>query len=218
MGKIKKGKILVNGSVALDTILEKEFFGGTGANIAYGLGKLKANPLLFSLAGEDFKKDYEPHLKKTGVALRVHIEKKSLTANFRIDTDKSSKEIISWQSNVYKKINKISLIKTIRKSELKNVSIAIFSSGTPESILRHISEFKKINKNAITIFDPGQEINNFSKKILEKCAYFCDIFIINEIGLVTILFITCLIRATIVSVTKDSCNISIVLSVGKSAV
>ena len=178
---MKKGKILVSGSVVLDTIFQKEFFGGTGANIAYGLGKLKASPLLFSLAGHNFKKIFYPHLKKNGVEMRIHVDISGLTARFCVKSDKKGKEIISWQPNVYKKINKISLTKKIKINELKEVSIAIFSPGTSESILKHMYELRHIAPNATVIFDPGQEIYNFSKKILEKCINSCDIFIVNEI-------------------------------------
>ena len=180
MAKKTEGKILVNGSVVIDTILEKEFFGGTGANISYGLGKLKTSPLLFSLAGEDFKKDYGAHLKKSGVILRVHIEKMKRTASFSLINNEGEKQIWILKRNAYKNINKISLTKTISENELKKISIAIFSPGTPDSILKHMREFRNHSPKATVIFDPGQEINNFSKKILEKCASFCDIFIVNE--------------------------------------
>jgi len=176
----KRGKILVSGSVVLDTILEKEFFGGTGANISYGLGKLKTSPMLFSLAGSDFKKDFGVHLRKSGVDLRIHIDKKGKTANFVCATNKKEEQIGVWKPNAYKNINKISLIKTISKGELRQVSIAIFSPGTPESIIKHLSEFKNYTKDAITIFDPGQMITFYSKKQLMDCIKLADIFIVNE--------------------------------------
>lgn len=178
---MEKGRILVNGSVVIDTIFEKEFFGGTGANIAYGLGKLKASPLLFSLAGKDFNLNYAKHLKKVGVDVRVHIDKTEKTANFSCVIDAQGEEESKiWEANVYKNISKVSLLKTINQKELEKITIAIFSSGTMESILKHMSEFKEIAPNAIVIFDPGREINDFSKKTLEKCLNLCDIFIVNE--------------------------------------
>ncbi|MDP2789133.1 MAG: PfkB family carbohydrate kinase [bacterium] len=178
---MKKGKILVNGSVVLDTILEEEFFGGTGANISYGLGKLKASPIFFSLAGKDFRESYEPHLQKFGIDSRVCIEETGQTACFFLSKNKKGEDVSVWQSNVYQKIHKISLEKHIKRSELKEVSIAIFSPGTPESIFKHMSEFKRLNTKATVIFDPGQEIYNFSKKALQKCTNLADIFIVNEI-------------------------------------
>src|SRR3990167_10183300 len=53
---------------------KESFWGGTGGNIAYGLGLLGKKPLLFSLAGKDFEgSGFEPHLKKAGVDSRVVI-------------------------------------------------------------------------------------------------------------------------------------------------
>ena len=178
---VKKGKILVNGSVSIDTILEKQFFGGTAGNISYGLGKLKTSPLLFSLAGGDFKKDYSAHLKKSGVVLRVHIEKIEKTASFSLINNEGEKQVWILKRNAYKNINKILLTKTISGNELKKVGIAIFSPGTPNSIFKHMREFKNHSPKATIIFDPGQEIDNFSKKILEECINLCDIFIVNEL-------------------------------------
>lgn len=180
MASKSKGRILVAGSVVIDTILEKEFFGETGANIAYGLGKLKAAPILFSLAGEDFEKNYKAHLEKSGVELRIHIVEKGKTASFSCVTNKKQEQIGIWTPNAYKNIHKISLWKTIAKKEIKDARIAIFSPGTPKSILKHMSEFKKITSGVLVIFDPGQEIDNFSKKELEKCIGLGDIFIVNE--------------------------------------
>src|ERR1035437_6299596 len=128
----KRGKILVNGSVVLDTISKRpastrggkstrggEFFGGTGANISYGLGKLKASPMLFSLVGADFKKDFSTHLRKNGVDLRVHVDKKGWTSRFYSETNEKGEQVNIWQANIYKKINKISLKKNIKHSELR---------------------------------------------------------------------------------------------------
>src|SRR3989338_6328721 len=50
----------------------EHFWGGTGGNIAYGLGRLGKRPLLFSLAGKDFDgSGFGPHLKGAGVDSRV---------------------------------------------------------------------------------------------------------------------------------------------------
>src|SRR3989338_7080939 len=61
----------------------EHFWGGTGGNIAYGLGLLGKKPLLFSLAGKDFEgSGFGPDLKKAGVDSRVVIDEKSWTALF----------------------------------------------------------------------------------------------------------------------------------------
>lgn len=176
---MKKGKILVVGPVVLDTIQKKEFHGGTAGNMSYGLGILRTKPMLFSLAGSDFLDTYEKHLKKSGVDLRVHIDKKNKTARY-YDVLEFSKNQIRWFPNAYKNIDKISLNKTISKKDLKEVTFSIFSSTKPKSVIKHIENLKNHSLNAVIIFDPGPSIFKFSKKELEKCVGLGDIFIVNE--------------------------------------
>ncbi len=177
---MQKGKILVNGSVVIDIISGENFFGGTGGNIAYGLGQLKASPMLFSLVGGDFKKGYGEHFKKSGVDTRILVDPKHKTASFLFTPQKTSKHKGRWNPNAYSNIHKISLSQKIKNQELKNVSVAIFSPGTRTSILKHILELKQHTAEVTIIFDPGQEIRHFSKKVLEKSIKLSDIFIVNE--------------------------------------
>lgn len=174
-----KGKILVCGSVVIDIISKKKFYGGTGGNIAYGLALLKSQPLLFSLVGKDFKKNYGNHLKKMGVDLQVGINPKNKTASFSysIHEKGSSNEI--WSPNAYRDIHDLSILDTVDNKKLKNITLAIFSPGSPKSTLRHIKEFKKITPNAKVIFDPGQMIHLYSKKQFIKCMNISDILILN---------------------------------------
>lgn len=207
--KKNKGKILVDGSIGLDMIFsvtnsikesihikdgilqkqnlmftansKKEYFGGTGGNISYGLGLLGAKPLLVSLVGKDFAIDYKKHLEKRGVALKVSVNKNDYTATFYGITDPTGEQIGVWQPNAYKDIDALNIKKNVSKSDLKNVSIAIFSPGTPKSILNHLKEFKKnSNKDALAIFDPGQATAYFTKDELVECINLCDIFISND--------------------------------------
>ncbi|MCE9548879.1 hypothetical protein K8Q98_00560 [Candidatus Nomurabacteria bacterium] len=177
---MKKGKILVVGSVVIDTIFGENFYGGTGANIAYGLGLLGANPMLFSLVGKDFKKDFSPHLKKAGVTSRVFIDKNAKTANFSILINKKETQVGVWKPNAYKNISKTPLTTTIKPKELKKVSVAIFSTGTPHSAIKHLQEFKNFSQDSLTIFDPGQMIAFYSRKKLLECLKMANLFILNE--------------------------------------
>ena len=64
---------------------------------------------------------------------------------------------------------------------MEKFSIAIFSPGTPRSILKHMQEFKKsCAKDVTVIFDPGQVSVYFKKEDLKKCFHLCDLFIANE--------------------------------------
>src|SRR3989344_2418014 len=162
----------------------ERFFGGTGGNIAYGLGLLNTKPLLFSLAGQDFESSgFGPHLKKAGVDSRVVINPKGWTATFYGMSDELGQQIGVYQPNAYEKIHTIPLSKTISARDWKDIGVAIFSAGTGMSILRHMKEMRqKCGKDVTIIFDPGQVISIFyDKALLEKTLALADIFIGNEV-------------------------------------
>ena len=179
MVRKNRGEILIVGPVAIDTIAKEESNGGTAANMSYGLGILGLEPMLFSSVGVDFLGAFEKHLKKCGVDLRVHIDKKNKTAHY-YDVFESSKRQNVFHLNAYKNIAKVSLDKIVPKEDIKNVTFAVFSSSTSASTVKHIQNLKKYSPNAIIIFDPGREIINFSRTGLTRCMNLCDIFIVNE--------------------------------------
>ena len=137
MVRKNRGEILIVGPVAIDTIAEEESYGGTAANMSYGLGILGLEPILFSLVGVDFLGAFEKHLKKCGVKLRVHIDKKNKTAHY-YDVFESSKKQNVFHLNAYKNIAKVSLDKIVPKEDIKNVTFAVFSSSTSASTVKHI--------------------------------------------------------------------------------
>src|SRR3989344_537700 len=162
----------------------EHFWGGTGGNIAYGLGLLEKKTLLFSLAGKDFEgSGFGPHLKKAGVDSRVVIDEKSWTAIFYGMSDELGQQIGVYQPNAYEKVHMLSLSQTISPKEFEGIGIAIFSAGTGKSIYRHMRETReKCGKGTVIIFDPGQVISIFyDKKLLEKTLALTDIFIGNEV-------------------------------------
>ncbi len=164
----------------------EHFWGGTGGNIAYGLGLLKTKPLLFSLAGKDFESSgFGPHLKAAGVDSRVVVNNKNWTAVFYGMSDKLGQQIGVYQPNAYEKIDTLPLSKTLTSKDFADVGVAIFSAGTGKSIYRHMKELRqKRGKEVVIIFDPGQVISIFyDKAMLEKTLALADIFIGNEVEL-----------------------------------
>ncbi|MFA6464007.1 MAG: PfkB family carbohydrate kinase [Candidatus Paceibacterota bacterium] len=225
---IKKSnkKALVVGSVVIDTLFDlssnikdhinlkdgvldvqnlmftahskKEYYGGTAANISYGLGLLKQKPILASVVGKDFALNYKKHLKNVGVDLRVHEDKEGFSANFYGMSDLNKEQIGIFLPNVYGEyVENISLSKILSNKDFAQIGIAIFSAGTAKSITSHIVEFKKkvrlsspagsanggqAKKDALTIFDPGQILmSSFDKVMLKKCLENTDILIGNEV-------------------------------------
>jgi adenosine kinase len=183
--KNNKEEILIVGSVVRDIVRlsngeKKEFYGGTGGNIAYGLGMLGLAPSLFSVVGRDFKPGYSKHLVKHGVGLKVYIDKKDKTAVFYIGKDQEGIHSESWEPNVFNKIEKLSLNKKFSTKDFQEIRIAIFSPGTPKSTEKHMTEFHQKKKNAMVIFDPGQMIERYTKKQMAKCIKLSDVLILNE--------------------------------------
>ena len=175
----KKRKILIVGPIVFDTIKNKEHYGGTAANIAYGLGILGAKPILFSAVGHDFLDSYRKHLENNKVVLKVHIDKRNKTARY-YDFLGSLKKQNVWHPNAHKNITNISMQEFFSKKDLENISFAIFSSNTPQSTFKHMKEFKKYSKNAIIIFDPGTMKKYYTKKYFRKCLNLCNLVILNE--------------------------------------
>ncbi|MFA6523966.1 MAG: PfkB family carbohydrate kinase [Candidatus Paceibacterota bacterium] len=183
----KKGEIIVIGSIVRDIVeltngKKKEFLGGTGANISYGLGVLGLNPTLISVVGKDFSKKIKEYFKKNKINLNIFKDKKEDTAVFSVIKKTKGKDIEIWKPNVFNKIEKLSLSYFLNKKELEKVNIIIFSPGTPISTHLHLKQFyEKGNKDAVVIFDPGQMTNMYTKKQFTECLKFSDILILNEL-------------------------------------
>ena len=187
-GKIQDEILIENGALGRQNLMfvakeKKHFFGGTGGNISYGLGKLGIKPLLFSLAGKDFEGEFKNHLTRAGIDVRVAVKKDAWTATFYGMSDEKTQQIGVYQPNAYEAIDKISLSETISKKDLAGVGVAIFSAGTGKSILRHMRELRdNLGGKVVIIFDPGQVISVFyDKKLLEQTLKLVDVFIGNEV-------------------------------------
>lgn len=187
-GKIQDEILVENGQLGRQNLMftakaKEHYFGGTGANIAYGLGLLGNQPLLFSLVGQDFLGDFSKHLTQVGVDLRVVVKPKEWTATFYGMSDEQTQQIGVYQPNAYEQIDSLSLAKTLSPKDLAQVGVAIFSAGTGKSIYKQMKELRqKLGKQVVIIFDPGQVISVFyNKKLLEQTLALADIFIGNEI-------------------------------------
>lgn len=187
-GKIQDEILIENGKLGRQNLMfvakeKKNYFGGTGGNISYGLAKLGMKPLLFSVAGKDFEGDFSKHLNQVGVDVRVKVEKSGWTATFYGMSDEETQQIGVYQPNAYEAIDKVSVTEMISKKDFDDVGVAIFSAGTGKSIYKHMKEVRDLRgKDVCVIFDPGQVISIFyDKPLLEKTLKLADIFIGNEV-------------------------------------
>jgi len=164
------------------------YYGGTAGNIAYGLGVLGFKPLMFSAVGEDFNRDYREHLEKHGVICKPIVGPGgSETAKCFQISDDLHQQITIFQANFYgDRLDDMSLYETISKKELKEVGVAIFSPGNNLSTLNNTLEFRRVNKDAIVIMDPGMNVTGFTKEDITECISHSNILISNDIEILRI--------------------------------
>ncbi|MBN2015432.1 hypothetical protein JW766_01230 [Candidatus Dojkabacteria bacterium] len=181
---LKRGKIR---SVNMTFLARKSqyYYGGTAGNMAYGLSLLGKNPIIFSVAGIDFKDNYQQYLEDKGIICKPIIGPKlSESAKAYIISDDLHQQIQVFQANYYgERSDDVSLFETLSKAELGGIKIAIFSALTNTATLNTIREFRRLNKKATVILDIGVNIPRFSKVELEECISLSNIFISNEIEL-----------------------------------
>lgn len=186
-GDIRREIIVSEGKVGKVNMMftakgKQRYYGGTGGNIAYGLGLLGQSPLLFSVAGKDFKLEYEKHLVENKVDLRVITKDNGFTASFYGISDEEYQQIGIWQPDVYgDNVEEVNLADSLSNDDFSQIKVAIFSPGTGISTRNHLLEFKKKQPNALIIFDPSQVLSIFyDKSLLRECLSVTDIFIGNE--------------------------------------
>ncbi len=202
-------KILVSGSLVFDTIFElgsaikdqvsiqngiagkqnlmftakeKEiYFGGTAGNICYGLGLLNQNSFALSSVGKDFG-SYSVWLENNKATFRGKTDTDGYTATFFGMTDTDKDQLGIFQGGAYSKhVNSLSVTNNFSNTELKQIRCAIFSPGTAKSITKQLVEFRKLNSEAFTIFDPGQMLAiDFTKELVNKSLSNSDILILND--------------------------------------
>ncbi len=186
-GKMQEQIVIENGKLGKQNLMftgkeKKVYFGGTAGNIAYGLSKLGLSPYVFSVVGRDFD-FYEEHLKNIGVDLKLKRDPVGFTSTFYAMTDDNREQIGIYQGGCADKhLNSLLLKNCLSEQEIKNIKIAIFSPGTAKSITKQMVEFRKINKTATVIFDPGQMVAiDFTPELLKIAFRNCDIGIFNDI-------------------------------------
>jgi len=179
---IKHGKV---GSVSMMLTAQnkKVFYGGTAGNISYGLGIQEEKPLLFSVVGGDFNKDYREHLESTGVDIRAIVKPSEYTATFYAISDAIKDQVGIFQPNTHGDyMDKISLADSLNQNDFDSIKVAIFSPGTGLSIKKHMEELREnAGMDPIVIFDPSQVLSIFfDEKLTKECIELSNIFIGNE--------------------------------------
>ncbi|MBN2884677.1 carbohydrate kinase family protein [Patescibacteria group bacterium] len=140
-------------------------FGGTAGNIAYNLALLQERSSVLTAVGADFL-SYRQHLLSFDIDLKgITVDKKETCAAAFIITDASDNQIAGFYpgSSALAKLNSL---------DKKEISYLIIS---PDAKNRMLAAQKWAKKRKIKyIFDPGQQVINFSQKelaLMIKDAY-----------------------------------------------
>ena len=150
--------------------------GGTGANIAFGLGVLGINPFLITAAGRDFD-DYQAWLNRHGVdTSHVRISKELLTATFSCTTDLSQRQIASFFPGAMIEGREIELAPILEKSG--KFDLFIISPDDPEAMIRHTESAKEYGINFIA--DPSQTLASISGENIRKLISGAKYLFLNE--------------------------------------
>lgn len=150
--------------------------GGTGANIAFGLGVLGVNPILITAAGKDFD-DYRAWLQRHGVdTSHVRTSTDLLTATFTCTTDSKLRQIASFFPGAMTESREIELAPIVEQTG--KLDFFIISPDDPEAMLRHTEAAKSLGINFIA--DPSQTLASISGDQIRKLISGARYLFMNE--------------------------------------
>jgi len=186
-------KILVTGSLAYDHIMDfpGEFkdhilpnkvhvlnvcfsingiqtkHGGTAGNIAYNLALLGENPTILGAVGTDF--DFT-RLESLGVDATFIKTFEGKTSSAHIITDQADNQITAFNAGVASELAKLDIE--------GDYDIAILAPSIPNAMVRWADQLRE--KKIPFIFDPGQQITNFSSEQLKSSCSGAILITLND--------------------------------------
>lgn len=157
-----------------------EYPGGTAGNIAVWFGTAGGKASIFSAWGKDLEvKGYYAKLLTQGHQLKGCVGE--FTAHCYNVSDPYHQQLVIWQPNHYEANKNQALADFYSPDEIAQFQQVIFSAGTPDSMVKHIVEFKTLNSQATVIFDPGQVSPFFTKEQFKTCVGYSDIVMGNKV-------------------------------------
>ncbi|MGW0754865.1 carbohydrate kinase family protein [Streptomyces sp. NPDC002587] len=142
-------------SFLVDTLQVRR--GGVAANIAYGLGGLRLDPLLVGAVGPDFA-EYEVWLKEHGVDTGpVYVSAEHQTARFMCITDQDSNQIASFYAGAMAESGRIDLRTVHARTPL---DLILVSPNDPAAMVRHTEQARELGIPFAA--DPSQQLARLS--------------------------------------------------------
>lgn len=129
--------------------------GGVAGNISYGMGQLKANPILVGAVGDDFLAEYEPWLVRNGVNCEsVYVSPDKGMARFLCTTDAAQSQIATFYSGAMDDAAEIALAPIMETHG--GLDAVVVSPNAPEAMLRHTREAHDLGIPVVA--DPSQQL------------------------------------------------------------
>lgn len=180
-------KILISGSIAYDHIMHFDgrfgdsllktkmedislsflakshdvYFGGCAANVAFTLQLLGHKPLIYAVAGNNFRR-YKQWLGENNLSDEyISIDSDNRTAAAYIITDLEQNQFTIFSPGA---MNNTELSMDLRNIDTTDLDLVVITPGVPHRLLQ-VAQFC-INNNIDYIFDPGQGIPSIPKEAL----------------------------------------------------
>lgn len=145
--------------------------GGTGANIAYGMGVLGAAPVLVGAVGADFA-DYRTWLDSHGVDTSgVRVSQVKHTPRFVCTTDADLNQIASFYAGAMSEAREISL------ASLGSLDLVVVSPNDPAAMLRHTEECRE--RGIAFAADPSQQLSSLGDDEVRALVRGADVLLTN---------------------------------------
>jgi adenosine kinase len=138
--------------------------GGTGANIALGLGRLGLRPVLVGAAGQDFA-DYRAFLSRNGVDCEsVRVSETAHTARFVCTTDDEQNQIASFYTGAMAEARLTELAPVHER--VGGFDLVCIAADDPAAMVRHTEECRELGFAFAA--DPSQQMARMSGEDIRK--------------------------------------------------
>lgn len=134
--------------------------GGVAANIAFGLGQLRLDPILVGAAGIDFA-EYDNWLRANGVdTSEVRVSESLHTARFVCTTDDDQNQIATFYAGAMAEASRIDLAAIVARTG--KPELVLVGADDPEAMLRHTSTAHSLGVPVAA--DPSQQLARLDRE------------------------------------------------------
>lgn len=147
-------------------------YGGNGANICWYLAALGERPLLLSTAGKDGER-YLERLRAAGIstkAVKIFDDIPTTTVVFLKDGKDAEYALFHAEASDRRKWTTEHLP--------EDAYILHVAPSKPAFAMDALSS--RANGDRVSVFDPGQELGNYSKKEIQECLGMASLTVVNE--------------------------------------